>query len=303
MILSVPCLFNQQMTETDVDLGTVTAPSGTLVLGMAGWIDYWPQVGRPLSERARTAIATGGGHLHDPEDSEPSAWMCEAIAVAAAADRPLQVRAQTSASPFDGEPTIAVLEVGLGLSWPGPDDGEPVQLGDLPVDRCGMVLGDAQALDDFTGLDGQSTDGLADVTYWGRYEDTVHAQFGGDRIPQHPSGHGPRGWLDLPLAEAEAVAERLRTWTREGPGNGLMVSVDAHTDFHRFNRAGWSHPLLAGVIDLGGCPVLGLGWDPGDHSIRHHGERAHGQVYPATLEARAGEAVLRWTIPPYAPDL
>ncbi|MEV1049749.1 hypothetical protein [Streptomyces sp. NPDC049887] len=222
------------MTETAVDLGTVTAPSGMLVLGMAGWIDYWPHVGRPLSERARIVVATGGGHLHGPEDSEPSAWMCEAIAVAAAADRPLQVRAQTSASPFDGEPTIAVLEVDLGRPWAGS-----------------------------TGLDGQSTDGLADVTYWGKYEEAVHAQFGGDRIPQHPSGHGPRGWLDLPLVEAEAVAEQLRTWTREGPGNGLMVSVDAHTDFHRFNRTSWSHPLLAGAIDLDGCPILGLGWDPG----------------------------------------
>ncbi|WP_225860351.1 hypothetical protein [Streptomyces triticiradicis] len=291
------------MAETDVDLGAVTAPSGMLVLGMAGWIDHWPQVGRPLSERARTAMATGGGHLYGPEDGEPSTWTCEAIAVAAAADRPLQVRARTSASPFDEEPTIAVLEVGLGLPWSGPDDSEPVRLGDLPVDRCGMVLGDARALDDFIGLDGRSTDGLADVTYWGKYEDTVHARFGGDHIPQHFSGHGPRGWLDLPLAEAEAVAERLRTWVREGPGNGLMVSVDAHTDFHRFNRAGWSHPLLAGVIDVGGCSVLGLGWDPGDHSMRHHGERAYGQVYPATVEARAGEAVLRWTIPPYDPDL
>lgn len=262
MILSVRSLFNQQMTETDVDLGTVTVASGMLVLGMAGWIDYWPQVGRLLSERSRTVVAAGGGHLHGPEDSEPSAWMCEAIAVAAAADRPLQVRAKTSASRFDGDPTIAVLEVDLGLPWSGPDDGEAVQLGDLPVDRCGMVLGDALALDGFTGLDGQSTDGLADVTYWGKYEDTVHAQFGGDRIPQHPSGHGPRGWLDLPLVEAEAVAERLRTWTREGPGNGLMVSVDAHTDFHRFNRAGWNHPLLAGNIELDACQVLGLAWDP-----------------------------------------
>ncbi|WP_063649533.1 hypothetical protein [Streptomyces sp. CC0208] len=168
------------MTETGVDLGTVNAPSGMLVLGMAGWIDYWPQVGGPLSERARAAIAGGGGHLHGPEDTEPSAWMCEAIAVAAAADQPLQVRARTSASPFDGAPTIAVLEVELGLPWPNPDGREPVQLGDLPVDRCGMVLGDARALDGFTGL-GQSTDGLADVTYWGKYADTVHAQFGGDR--------------------------------------------------------------------------------------------------------------------------
>ena len=25
-----------------VELGTITIPSGALVLGMAGWIDYWP---------------------------------------------------------------------------------------------------------------------------------------------------------------------------------------------------------------------------------------------------------------------
>ncbi|KJY26502.1 hypothetical protein VR45_36890 [Streptomyces sp. NRRL S-495] len=118
-------------------------------------------------------------------------------------------------------------------------------------------------------------------------------------MAQRHDGYGPRGWLDLPLADAEAIADRLRTWTREGPGKGLMVAVDAHTDFHRFNRAGWNHPLLAGAIELGGCQVFGLGWDSGDHSMRHHGERAFGQVYPATLEARTGEAILRWTIPPY----
>lgn len=301
MILWTLCLLNQRMTDTDVDLGAVTAPSGMLVLGMAGWIDYWPQVGPALSERARAAVASGGAHLHGPDGSKPRAWMCEAIAVEAAADRPLRVRAGTSVSPFDGGVTIAVLEVGLGLPWSGRADGAPVPLGTLPVDRCGMVLGDARALDGYIGMDGASTDGLADVTYWGKYADTVHAQFGGDRIPQHPSGHGPRGWLDLPLAEAEAIGERLQAWTREGPGAGLMVAVDAHTDFHRLHRAGWSRPLLDGSIDLGGCQVLGLGWDAGDHSMRHRGERAYGQVYPATLEARAGERVLRWTIPPYDP--
>ncbi|WP_127507024.1 hypothetical protein [Actinoplanes solisilvae] len=278
------------MPEIFVDLGSVDAPSGVLVLGMAGWIDHWPELGQPLSERARKAALSGGGHLRE--------WLCEAVAVPAAADRPLTVRASTSPSPFDEEPSIATLEIELGLPW----HGNPVRLGDLPVDRCGMVIGDAVALDSWTGLDGDPADGLADVTYWGRYGDDAHAQFGGERIARH-GGDGPYGWLDLPLAEATARAAELAAWCDRLHGKGLMVSVDEHTDFHRAYRAGWHHPLRAGAIEVGGCQVLGLGWGPGDHSMRHNGERVTGQVYPVTLEAgetgETGEMLMRWTIPPY----
>ncbi|MEU9176208.1 hypothetical protein AB0C90_05005 [Streptomyces sp. NPDC048550] len=83
-------------------------------------------------------------------------------------------------------------------------------------------------------------------------------------------------------------------------GRGLMVSVDEHTDFHLFRQAGWHHPLRVGAVEVGGCHVLGIEWDQGDHSIRHRGERDAGQVYPVTLEAdKVGEMVMRWTIPPY----
>ncbi|MEV5971933.1 hypothetical protein [Streptomyces sp. NPDC051921] len=280
------------MPETFVDLGTVTVPSGVLVLGMAGWIDYWRELGQPLSERARTAASSGGGHLRE--------WLCEAAAVPAADDRPLRVRASTSPSPFDEEPTIATLEIGLGLPWPGAADRSvPVRLGDLPVDRCGMVIGDAAGLDTWTGTDSEPADGLADVFYWGRYADDAHAEFGGERIAQY-GVEGPHGWLDLPLAEAAALAAELTAWCDRLHGKGLVVSIDKHTDYHRFRRAGWHHPLRAGAIGVGGCQVLGIEWDQGDHSMRHRGERDAGQVYPVTLEAdEAGGMVMRWTIPPY----
>lgn len=127
--------------EPHVDLGTVTAPSGVLVLGMASWIGYWPRLGGgSLSERATAAASAGGGHVHD--------WLSELVAVPAASDAPLPVRAATVASPFDGSPEIAVLEVDLGLPWNG---DERAHLSDLPVDRCGMVPGDAVALDAWTG--------------------------------------------------------------------------------------------------------------------------------------------------------
>ncbi|MEU3606279.1 hypothetical protein AB0E83_12610 [Streptomyces sp. NPDC035033] len=283
------------MAETFVALGTVDAPSGVLVLGTAGGVDQWRELGRPLSERARTAAANGGGHLQE--------WSCEAVAVPAAADRPLSVRASTSPSPFDGEPTIATLEIGLGLPWPGTmSRSAPVRLGDLPVDRCGMVVGDADGLDAWTGTDDEPANGLADVFYWGRYEDDAHAQFGGERIAEH-GADGPYGWLDLPVAEAAARAAELTDWRDRVHGRGLVVSVEEHTDLHRFQRAGRHHPLRVGAIDVGGCRTLGIDWDQGDHAMRHRGEREAGQVYPVTLEAdRAGETVMRWTIPPHDPD-
>ncbi|WP_432253417.1 hypothetical protein [Streptomyces sp. HNM1019] len=280
------------MSENFVDLGKVNAPSGVLVLGMAGWIDEWRELGQPLSERARAAAATGGGHLRE--------GFCEAVAVPAADDRPLTVRASTSPSPFDGEPTIATLEIGLALPWPETADRRvPVRLGDLPVDRCGMVVGDAAGLDAWTGLGAESVDGLADVFYWGLYADDAHARFGGERIARH-GVDGPHGWLDLPVAEAAARAAELTAWRDRLHGRGLIVSVDEHTDFHRFQRAGWHHPLHVGAIDVGGCQVLGIEWDQGDHSIRHNGEREADQVYAVTLGAdETGTMVMRWTIPPY----
>jgi hypothetical protein len=79
-----------------------------------------------------------------------------------------------------------------------------------------------------------------------------------------------------------------------------MISIDRHTDFYRLHRAGWRHPLRVGAIEVGGCPVLGIGWDPGDHAMRHRGERAAGQVYPVTLVAdETGEMLMRWTIARY----
>ncbi|MEU4845746.1 hypothetical protein [Streptomyces gilvosporeus] len=259
---------------------------------MASWIDSWPQLGLPLSERARAAASIGGGHVHD--------WLCEMVAVPAAGDRPLMVRAGTTASPFDGGPTIAVLEIDLGMPWAGTAGNEPIVLGDLPVDRCGMVLGDALALASWTGDGHPSTDGLADVTYWGGYAEAAHLQFGGELILQH--GNQVRGWLDLPLDDAKKLVDALNAWEGDEQGRGVMVAVDEHTDFHRFNRASWTHPLRIGAIEVAGCPVLGINWDSGDHSMRHRGERRCGQVYPVTLQpGPEGQTTMRWTIPPHAP--
>ncbi|MFE4397246.1 MULTISPECIES: hypothetical protein [Streptomycetaceae] len=282
------------MPETFVDLGFVTAPSGVVVLGMATWIDYWRELGDPLPVRAAAAAKTGGGHLRDEE--------CEAVAVPAAADRPLAVRATTEPSAFDEEPTIATLEIALGLPWPEGAEG-PVLLGDLPVDRSGMVVGDAVGLDAWTSLDDEPADGLADLSYWGRYEQEAHERFGGERMRSYDGDGGPYGWLDLPVAEAVALEAEISTWRGGLPGRGVATMVEKHVDYFTFRRAGLHHPLHVGAIEVGGCQVLGIDWCQGDHAVRHHGGRDWGQAFPVTLEADgAGGTVLRWTIPPYGED-
>ncbi|MDY0815452.1 hypothetical protein [Kitasatospora purpeofusca] len=107
--------------------------------GPAGWIDDRSETGDPLSARAVAATEPGGGHLHEPVEGLSSEWFCEAVAVPDAADRPLTVRAEVRDS-YDG-PVISVLAVYLGLPWPGNRGGEPVRLGDLPVDRAAPSSG------------------------------------------------------------------------------------------------------------------------------------------------------------------
>jgi hypothetical protein len=67
-------------------------------------------------------------------------------------------------------------------------------------------------------------------------------------------------------------------------GIGLMACVEQHTDYARFCRTAWHHPLHAAVINVADCQMPGIAWDEGDHSMRHRGERPGGQVYPVTLD-------------------
>ncbi|RKN34770.1 hypothetical protein [Micromonospora musae] len=198
-----------------VELGVVAAPSGVLVLATVGHLDYiWPSIGERLSDRAVAVAATGGGHIQE--------WLFEAVAVPVDADRPLSVLAACQPSPFSGEAAITMLEVRLGGERAGR------LLGDLPADRCGMVLGDAVALDSWVGL-----------------------------------------------------------------------SMEPHIDYDNFRRSAKNHPLHVGSVEVAGCPVLGIGWSEGDHSMRHRGERAAGHVYPVSVTSdHSSRTVLRWDVDP-----
>lgn len=197
----------------------------------------------------------------------------------------ITVTAQTRPGSYDADATIAVLDIDLNLPWSSVSAGTgPVALGDLPVDRCGMVIGDAVALDSWVGfLHGSRTvDGLADLRIWGRGAELARDHFGADPIPCFaiPIMHG---WLDLSVYVARERAAAINQWAVVHGHHRHLAGVDLHSHHHLGWRAGWANPLGAGVIEVAGCPILCLAWSPSELQ-RFVGGRPTGQVYPVTLE-------------------
>ncbi|MCM0673188.1 hypothetical protein NCC78_00355 [Micromonospora phytophila] len=155
-----------------VTLGWVVAPSRSVVLACGGFLDEWTGLGEFLSVRAKRAADTGGAHLQD--------WVAEAVAVPAGPGA-LTVTARTRPGTYGAIDTVATLDIDLNLPWSAVSAGkEPVVLGDLPVDPCGMVIGDAVALDSWVGFlpAARTVDGLADLRIWGRGDEEAWAHFG-----------------------------------------------------------------------------------------------------------------------------
>ncbi|MBB4742459.1 hypothetical protein BJY16_005918 [Actinoplanes octamycinicus] len=288
-----------------VDLGEVVAPSGVIVLAGAGFLDEWADLGEPLSVRALRAAEAGGATLRD--------WLAEAVAVPAGPATtgrvprhaaPLRVTADVrpgAYGPVDDRDAIAVLTIELNVPWPDVSSGtEPVPLGDLPVDRCGMVVGDARALDSWVGfLRGERTiDGLADVRIHGKGAREARAHFDVPALPMFSAKRGDsHGWLDLPVEVARERAAAVNEWAAAQGHYRHMAGVSVHSHQYLGSRAGWRSPLGAGLIDVAGCPILFVAWSPIELQ-RFGGGRPSGQVYPLTLENADGGAVLRWRIPP-----
>jgi hypothetical protein len=278
-----------------VTLGRIVVPSGVVVLARAGSLDEWAELGEPLSVRAMQAAETGGAYLRD--------GLAEAVAVPAG-PAALMVTARTRPGAYEAIDTVAALDIDLDLPWSAVSARtEPVVLGDLPVDPCGMVIGDAVALDSWVGfLHGEhSVDGLADLRIWGKGDKEAWEHFGAQPIPALHTNH-LHGWLDLPLEVAQERAAVINQWAVARGHYKHMANVDLHSHHHLGWRAGWDNPLGAGVIEVAGSPVLCTAWSPSELQ-RFRAGRSPGQVCPLTLERVEGKAVLRWSIPPIDNDV
>ncbi|WP_433797332.1 hypothetical protein [Actinoplanes sp. CA-252034] len=275
-----------------VTLAHLPAPSRAVVLACGGFLDQWAALGTPLSVRALRAAGAGGGHLRD--------WLAEAVAVPAGPGK-LTVTARTRPGAYEPGDTVAAIDVDLDLPWPAVSSGPgPVVLGDLPLDPCGMVIGDAAALDSWVGFlpAARSVDGLADLRLDGRGEEEARARYSAQPLPV-ARGRLLHGWLDLPVAVAYERAAEINEWAVGRGHSAHLAFVDPHSHHHLGVRAGRRDPYGAGVIEVAGSAVVCVGWPPGEVR-RFAAGRAFGQVFPVTLEDVEGRAALRWSVPPAA---
>lgn len=200
----------------DAPLGWITAPSGLVVVTDIDLLGDWPY-------RSRVA---GGFELGEGL----------AVTVSDVPAGPVPVHGRRDRS---GE--LA------GLILPGTGSGE-VPMGVGHVIACDLNALDAWRPDEPAG-------DRADVLVWGARAHRVDDRHHGRPAPVGgigPGGIGPGGcelgWLDLPLAEADALAERLdRRWA-------VRAESHRHSRRHDVRRLLWGAD--AASLTVGGQDAL-----------------------------------------------
>jgi hypothetical protein len=222
----------------------VTVPSGILVLGDLTFLGRWPDDPEGCWHAAAEAAGAGGGEF----DRD---GIC-GVAVPVPTDRPLPVRLRPTSA---ADPTPSIIDIVLAPQ-PVPAVNE-VPIGRFPVDAAQMTIADAAALAEFR-FD-ESSDGLADVAFWGRDEREARSALGGAPIRWNAFG-----WRDLALEAATSRLDAVRRWAEQHDGGkGLGYALWPHSDLYRLDEAQAADPWGVGVVTVGGQQVCGVQL-PGD---------------------------------------
>lgn len=201
-----------------VALGSITVPSGTLAIFDIGLMGYLP----------REAL--------DPM------LICAPVP----SDRPLSVIGSRVGK---GRFSDCWDHVAVTLGEPGREIAHARKLGKAAVDFARLIVMDRAAIDHWQHED--SLDQLADFVFWGRDETALAKALGARRLPDSV-GHG---WHDLPLAEAEARADRAAQLKAE---HKWQLTLDVRPHSHHFDAlaAARLSPSGSGAIEVGGARVL-----------------------------------------------
>lgn len=137
-------------------------------------------------------------------------------------------------------------------------DGEIVgarKLGEVGVDFARLACIDHAALDAWQHED--SLDGRADVVFWGRDDRLLARAIG---APRSAEGYG---WVDLPLAEAEAKLDAIARVKSE---HRWLVAIDFRPHSHHYYALAAARASRQGVgtLDVGGTRMMLLFTSWGD---------------------------------------
>jgi hypothetical protein len=129
------------------------------------------------------------------------------------------------------------------------------------VDHGQLMCVDLDALGEFRMW--ESLDGCGDFVFWGADAATAAKTVGAPRL-----GGEEFGWLDLPMAELDALADRTQGLIDE---HGWRMAVDyrPHDNLERLNAQVRVNQTRAGTVLLGGVPACGFDnrWGDGTFTV------------------------------------
>ena len=163
------------------------------------------------------------------------------------------------------------------------------KLGEAGVDFARLVCMDHAALDAWEHE--ESLDGTADVVFWGRDERLLAHVMNAPRLDE---GYG---WLDLPLAQAEAKHMAIE---RKKAQNKWLLAIDYRPHSHHYHAlaAARKSPDGVGALELAKSRMLlfftswGDGVFPIFLDLDHDDQPIQIRIQLATAESNAGMAMV-----------
>lgn len=163
---------------------------------------------------------------------------------------------------------------------------ETAQLGRVFVDEARLLFSDPDVLSSWTT--GAPLDGLADLLFWGRDEESVAAELGAEQFEE--SGQALHGWTDLPVEQVQDLRSRLVD-LRSAREALFVVDYRPHDDHHRLLSAMRQARTGSAGVDVAETAVCGLFTTWGDGA------------FPVYLDLASGGRLLRVRVELGAPEI
>ena len=230
-------------------LGYVTSKSGALLVADFGLFGAW--AGKPPGPAIRAALSQGS-----------YAFQHEGVPGVAIPNVPIGAQLPVSGLRIDSGPFAGMWQAIFVDFVERPHAARTVEAGQIIVDaaRAGFFDVDAVA----AWQHDLPVDGRADVAFWGLHGEEVARRFNAGRIEEDNFG-----WMDLPVQQAQQVAQQLDQLRNTGE---LRFAYDFRPHSHHYvlMKQVRSRPTESGVIGIGGqqavCGFM-TSWGDGEFPV------------------------------------